>query len=102
MQKESLLSTTLASSHLPLPAISAEDAAREKAISGENRAVEHIAELSREQAMKAISVTPSPSEAKKRKKGRRGRDEKDDEAGVEKRKSTRSKLLHDNTDDGSK
>ena len=103
LQKESMLSTTSSTSrHLPPPTISAEDAAREKAVSGENRAVEHIAELSREQAMKAISVTPSPSEAKKRKKGRRGRDEKDDEAGVEKRKSTRRKLLHDNTDDGSK
>eukprot|EP00984_Skeletonema_dohrnii_P013651 scaffold5664_cov94-Skeletonema_dohrnii-CCMP3373.AAC.7 len=102
LQKESVLSTKpSASCHLPPPTISAEDAAREKAISGENRAVEHIAELSREQAMKAISVTPSP-EAKKRKKGRRGVDEKGDEAGVEKRKSTRRKLLHNNTDDGSK
>uniref|UniRef100_A0A7S2P4P5 Uncharacterized protein n=1 Tax=Skeletonema marinoi TaxID=267567 RepID=A0A7S2P4P5_9STRA len=103
LEKESMMSTTSSMSrHLPPPTISAEDAAREKAISGENRAVEHIAELSREQATKAISVTPSPAEAKKRKKGRRGGGEKDDEAGVEKRKSTRRKLLHDNTDDGSK
>jgi formamidopyrimidine-DNA glycosylase len=45
---------------LPPPLISAEDAAREKAKSGENRAVEHVAELSRDQAIKAITVTPSP------------------------------------------
>jgi formamidopyrimidine-DNA glycosylase len=50
---------------LPPPQVSAEDAAREKLISDENRAVEHIAELSRGQAMRALaSVTPSP--AKKR------------------------------------
>ena len=41
---------------LPPPAISSEEAAREKASSGENRAVEHIAELSREQAAKAIAT----------------------------------------------
>jgi len=40
---------------LPPPLISAEEAAREKAESGENRAVEHIAELSKEQAAKALS-----------------------------------------------
>jgi len=44
---------------LPPPMVSAEDAAREKSTSGENRAVEHVAELSREQAVKAISVTSS-------------------------------------------
>ena len=44
---------------LPPPMVSAEDAAREKAARGENRAVEHVAELSREQAVTAISVTPS-------------------------------------------
>mmetsp|Transcript_18092 Transcript_18092/g.31877 ORF Transcript_18092/g.31877 Transcript_18092/m.31877 type:complete len:149 (-) Transcript_18092:49-495(-) len=48
---------------LPPPMVSAEDAAREKAVSGENRAVEHVAELSREQAVRAISVTPSPAAA---------------------------------------
>ena len=48
---------------LPPPMVSAEDAAREKAVSGENRAVEHVAELSREQAVKAIFVTPSPAAA---------------------------------------
>lgn len=46
---------------LPPPRISAEDAAREKAASGENRAVEHVAELSRDQAVRAVAaVTPSP------------------------------------------
>lgn len=52
---------------LPPPIISAEDAAREKAVAGENRAVEHVAELSREQAIEAVAVvTPSPiSRAKK-------------------------------------
>mmetsp|Transcript_5733 Transcript_5733/g.9026 ORF Transcript_5733/g.9026 Transcript_5733/m.9026 type:complete len:95 (+) Transcript_5733:2417-2701(+) len=43
--------------------VSAEDSAREKAVSGENRAVEHVAELSREQAVKAISVTSSSAAA---------------------------------------
>jgi formamidopyrimidine-DNA glycosylase len=47
---------------LPPPLVSAEDAAREKLIGGENRAVEHIAELSRGQAVRALaSVTPSPA-----------------------------------------
>eukprot|EP00574_Skeletonema_japonicum_P000929 CAMPEP_0201741580 /NCGR_PEP_ID=MMETSP0593-20130828/46887_1 /ASSEMBLY_ACC=CAM_ASM_000672 /TAXON_ID=267983 /ORGANISM="Skeletonema japonicum, Strain CCMP2506" /LENGTH=457 /DNA_ID=CAMNT_0048235919 /DNA_START=26 /DNA_END=1396 /DNA_ORIENTATION=- len=71
-----LLQITTATSstlqHLPPPTISAEDAAREKAVSGENRAVEHIAELSREQAIRAIAVTPSLAEARKKRKGRRG------------------------------
>jgi hypothetical protein len=53
---------------LPPPLISAEDAAREKAVSGENRAVEHVAELSSEQAIKAISVTPLPSVVARRKR----------------------------------
>ena len=58
---------------LPPPKISPEDAAREKAASGENRAVEHVAELSREQAVKAISsaVTPSPVAAKGKRKSPR-------------------------------
>ena len=47
---------------LPPPIISAEDAAREKYISGENRAVEHVAELSGGQAKSCI--TPSPMAAK--------------------------------------
>ena len=47
---------------LPPPIISAEDAAREKYISGENRAVEHVAELSGGQAKSCI--TPSPIAAK--------------------------------------
>lgn len=97
LQKTSLPSVTTTSiitsssnNHLPPPTISAEDAAREKAVSGENRAVEHVAELSREQATKAISVTPSPAEMKKRRKkgGRRDGDE-----GIRKRKTTRRKLL---------
>jgi len=55
---------------LPPPVVSAEEAAREKAVSGENRAVEHIAELSREQAVSAISITPAAVKRipKKRKK----------------------------------
>ena len=103
LQKESSMQSTTSSSsssktshYLPTPTISAEDAAREKAISGENRAVEHIAELSREQAISAIAVTPSPAaETKKRKKCRRvgGLKEEDGEQYVEKRKSTRRKLL---------
>ena len=55
----SLLSRT-SNTQLPPPLVNAEEAAREKASSGENRAVEHVAELSREQAIRAISVTPSP------------------------------------------
>ena len=51
---------------LPPPSFNAEEAAREKALSGENRAVEHVAELSREQAIRAISVTPSPVAGKKK------------------------------------
>ena len=43
------------------PRVSAECAALEKFISGENRAVEHVAELSSEQAIKAVSITPSPA-----------------------------------------
>ena len=102
LQKESMQSSTTtsataaaASQYLPSPTISAEDAAREKAISGENRAVEHIAELSREQAISAIAVTPSPAAGtKKRKKGRRvGGLKEDGEDSVEKRKSTRRKLI---------
>jgi formamidopyrimidine-DNA glycosylase len=52
---------------LPPPSVSAQDAAFEKARSGENRAVEHVAELSREQAIKAISVTPSPAVTRRKK-----------------------------------
>jgi hypothetical protein len=52
---------------LPPPSVSAQEAAREKAKSGENRAVEHVAELSSEQAIKAISVTPSPAVPGKKK-----------------------------------
>jgi len=52
---------TKVSQPLPPPVVSPEDAAKEKAISGENRAVEHVAELSSGQAIKAVSsVTPSP------------------------------------------
>ena len=53
--------TAAAGPPLPPPRVSAEDAAREKAASGENRAVEHVAELSRDQAVRAVAaVTPSP------------------------------------------
>jgi len=55
-----------ASKPLPPPRVSAEEAAQEKAISGENRSVEHVAELSSGQAIKAVStITPSPVAAKK-------------------------------------
>ena len=58
---------------LPPPMISAEDAAREKAAAGEGRSVEHIAELSREQAIEAVAsaVTPSPMASKDSKRGRK-------------------------------
>ena len=59
---------------LPPPMISAEDAAREKASAGEGRNVEHIAELSREQAIEAVAtVTPSPAVSKKSKRSHRKR-----------------------------
>jgi len=67
MDKEA---ATVTSSPLPPPTTSAAEAAREKAANGENRAVEHMAELSREQAVRAISVTPSPAAEKR---GRRKR-----------------------------
>ena len=69
-----------ASKPLPPPLISAQDAAREKATSGENRAVEHVAELSREQAIKAISVTPSSiaSQQNKRKQVKKAKVNCDD------------------------
>ncbi|KAL7493205.1 hypothetical protein ACHAWT_002407 [Skeletonema menzelii] len=100
LQKESSVQKATTSStsrhyYLPSPTISAEDAAREKATSGENRAVEHIAELSREQAINAIAVTPSPTaEKRKRKKVRRVGCDDDGEEFAEKRKSPRRKLLH--------
>ena len=58
---------------LPPPMISAENAAREKAAAGEGRNVEHIAELSREQAIEAVAsaVTPSPMASKDSKRGRK-------------------------------
>ena len=58
---------------LPPPMISAEEAAREKAAAGEGRNVEHIAELSREQAIEAVAsdVTPSPTASKNSKRGRK-------------------------------
>eukprot|EP00581_Thalassiosira_minuscula_P003206 CAMPEP_0183736752 /NCGR_PEP_ID=MMETSP0737-20130205/50139_1 /TAXON_ID=385413 /ORGANISM="Thalassiosira miniscula, Strain CCMP1093" /LENGTH=523 /DNA_ID=CAMNT_0025970843 /DNA_START=104 /DNA_END=1671 /DNA_ORIENTATION=+ len=72
--KEETLAEVAPCEPLPPPVVSAEDAAREKAASGENRAVEHIAELSREQAVKAVSVTPSPTTvaAKRGESGRKG------------------------------
>ena len=93
MEKSTAAAATSAS-HLPPPIVSAEDAAREKAISGENRSVEHVAELSREQALGAISVTPSPKLMKKKGGGKRR--SKDDGGEVKKeRRSTRRKLLAD-------
>jgi formamidopyrimidine-DNA glycosylase len=53
------------------PRVSAEDAAREKLLSGENRGVEHIAELSREQAMRALSSVVTPSLATKKRGGQK-------------------------------
>merc|ERR1719253_2444251 len=65
-QKGTQKKTGKASKPLPPPRVSAEEAAQEKAISGENRAVEHVAELSSGQAIKAVStITPSPVAAKK-------------------------------------
>lgn len=49
---------SISSTPLPPPAVSAEEAAREKAAAGEHRGVEHIAELSRDQAVKAAVITP--------------------------------------------
>ena len=64
--------TAAAGLPLPPPRVSAEDAAREKAASGESRAVEHVAELSRDQAARAVvAVTPSPG--KRRPSSRAGR-----------------------------
>ncbi len=95
LMEKSAATTTTKASHLPPPTVSAEDAAREKAISGENRSVEHVAELSREQALGAISVTPSPAKLM-RKKGGGKRRSKDDGGEVKKeRRSTRRKLLDD-------
>lgn len=58
---------------LPPPMISAEDAAREKAAAGEGRNVEHVAELSKEQAIEAVAsaVTPSPVASNDSKKSRK-------------------------------
>ncbi|KAL3785466.1 hypothetical protein HJC23_008276 [Cyclotella cryptica] len=78
---------------LPPPLISAEDAAREKAISGENRAVEHVAELSSEQAIKAISVTPLPSVAARRKRA--------ENHGMEAGRKRRSYMSQERDTDGS-
>ena len=65
-QKKSEKAKRHVSKPLPPPRVSAEEAAKEKAISGENRAVEHVAELSSGQAIKAVStITPSPVAAKK-------------------------------------
>ncbi|KAL9184280.1 hypothetical protein ACHAXT_002366 [Thalassiosira profunda] len=84
---------------LPPPRVSAEDAAREKATSGENRAVEHVAELSREQAVKAITaVTPSPGASEKPKKkatGKRGGGVAKEKEVDGKRRSSRRKLNYD-------
>jgi formamidopyrimidine-DNA glycosylase len=51
--------SSLVVSSLPAPKISAEEAAREKACAGEHRGVEHVAELSSHQAVKAIERTPT-------------------------------------------
>jgi hypothetical protein len=80
---------------LPPPTVSAEDAAREKAISGEKRSVEHVAELSREQALGAISVTPSPAKLMRKKGGGKQRSMDDGGEVKKERRSTRRKLLDD-------
>ena len=49
--------TTMSSEPLTPPVVSPEDATREKAVSGKNCAVEHVAEVSRQQEVKAISAT---------------------------------------------
>ncbi|KAL3775061.1 hypothetical protein ACHAW5_001195 [Stephanodiscus triporus] len=90
------------STPLPPPRVSAEDAAREKLVSGENRAIEHVVELSREQAMRALlTVTPSPAmkRGRRRDEGMRNnsRDEEDDDNlndGMKERTSRRRRRLN--------
>mmetsp|Transcript_39464 Transcript_39464/g.72801 ORF Transcript_39464/g.72801 Transcript_39464/m.72801 type:complete len:603 (-) Transcript_39464:197-2005(-) len=55
---------TSASLPLPPPTVSAEEAAREKLAAGEHRGVEHIAELSREQAVQALQAATTTNESK--------------------------------------
>ena len=81
----------LVSKPLPPPRVSPEDAAQEKAISGENRAVEHVAELSSGQAIKAVStITPSPVAAKKA-----GKRKGSVKSSPTKKRSNRRKLKYD-------
>jgi hypothetical protein len=95
MEKSAATAAATAASHLPPPTVSAEDAAREKAISGEKRSVEHVAELSREQALGAISVTPSPAKLMRKKGGGKQRSMDDGGEVKKERRSTRRKLLDD-------
>jgi len=90
-QKKSEKAKRHVSKPLPPPRVSAEEAAQEKAISGENRAVEHVAELSSGQAIKAVStITPSPVAAKKVSK-RKG----SVKSSPKKKRSSRRKLKYD-------
>ena len=79
------------------PSVSAEDAAREKLLSGENRGVEHIAELSREQAMRALSSVVTPSPAKKKRGGRMNDVEDDNTIGDDRKERVerRRRLKYD-------
>ena len=79
------------------PSVSAEDAAREKLLSGENRGVEHIAELSREQAMRALSSVVTPSPAKKKRGGRMNDAEDDNTIGDDRKERVerRRRLKYD-------
>jgi len=86
---------TAASVPLPPPAVSAEEAAREKAASGENRAVEHVAELSREQAVSAISATPATVKRtpKQRKQKKTSGVRRKDESGGNERTSQQDTII---------
>jgi hypothetical protein len=79
------------------PSVSAEDAAREKLLSGENRGVEHIAELSREQAMRALSSVVTPTPAKKKRGGRMNDAEDDNTIGDDRKERVerRRRLKYD-------
>lgn len=88
---------TMLSLPIAAPSVSAEDAAREKLLSGENRGVEHIAELSREQAMRALSSVVTPSPAKKKRGGRMNDAEDDNTIGDDRKERVerRQRLKYD-------
>ena len=88
-QKKSEKAKRHVSKPLPPPRVSAEEAAKEKAISGENRAVEHVAELSSGQTINAVStITPSPVKKVSKRKG-------SVKSSPTKKRSSRRKLKYD-------